>query len=64
MLKNLPAMQDTLSDMGSIPASGRYPGGGNGNPHLYSCPENPMDKRSLASYGPWGQKESDTTEAT
>ena len=29
--------------LGSIPGSGRSPGGGNGNPHQYSCLENPMD---------------------
>ena len=31
-------------DSGSIPGSGRYPGGGNGNPHQYSCLENSMDR--------------------
>jgi len=31
-------------DMGSIPGSGRFPGGGNGNRLLYSCLVNPMDK--------------------
>ena len=30
--------------MGSIPVSGRYPGGGNVNPPQYSCLENPMDR--------------------
>ena len=29
--------------MGSIPGSGRSPGGGHGNPLQYSCLENPMD---------------------
>ena len=29
-------------DLGSIPGSGRSPGGGNGNPPQYSCLENPM----------------------
>ena len=29
---------------GSIPGSGRPPGGGHGNPLQYSCLENPMDK--------------------
>ena len=44
---------------GSIPGSGRPPGGGNGNPLLYSCLENPMDRglQSLAGYSPWGRKE-------
>jgi len=32
-------------DVGSIPASGRPPGGGNGNPLQYSCLGNPMDRR-------------------
>ena len=31
---------------GSTPGSGRSPGGGHGNPPQYSCPENPMDRRS------------------
>ena len=31
-------------DSGSIPGSGRSPGGGNGNPLQYSCLENPMDR--------------------
>jgi len=29
---------------GSIPVSGRSPGGGHGNPLRYSCLENPMDR--------------------
>ena len=29
---------------GSIHGSGRYPGGGHGNPLQYSCLENPMDR--------------------
>ena len=32
-----------VGDPGSIPASGRSPGEGNGNPIQYSCLENPMD---------------------
>ena len=31
-------------DTGSIPGSGRSPGGGHGNPLQYSCLENPMDR--------------------
>ena len=31
-------------DPGSIPASGRSPGEGNGNPLQYSCLENPVDR--------------------
>ena len=45
-------------DAGSIPGSGRSPGGGNGNPLQYSC----LGQRSLAGYSPRGGKGSDTTE--
>ena len=31
-------------DLGSIPGSGRSPGGGHGNPFQYSCLENSMDR--------------------
>ena len=31
-------------DLGSIPGSGRSPGGGHGNPLQYSCLENFMDR--------------------
>jgi len=40
-IKNPPA---NAGDTGSIPGSGRSPGGGNGNPLHYSSWENPMDK--------------------
>ena len=33
-------------DLGSIPRSGISPGEGNSNPLLYSCLENPMDRRA------------------
>ena len=36
-------MQKTR-DAGSIPGSGRSPGGGNGNPPQYSCLGNPLDR--------------------
>ena len=32
-------------DLGSIPGSGRSPGGGHGNPLQSSCLENYMDRR-------------------
>ena len=44
MLKNLRANTGDARDAGSIPASGRSLGGGHGNPLLYSCLENPMDR--------------------
>ena len=33
-----------VGDPGSIPGSGRFPGGEKGNPLQYSCLENPMDR--------------------
>ena len=41
VLKNPPA---SAGDSGSIPRSGRSPGGGHGNPLQYSCLENPTDR--------------------
>ena len=49
-------------DLGSIPGLGRSPGGGHSNPFQYSCLENPHGQRNLVGYGPWGDKELDTTE--
>jgi len=34
----------SVGDAGSIPGSGRSPGGGNGNQLQYSCWENPLDR--------------------
>ena len=48
---------------GSIPGSGRSPGGGNGNPLSILTGES-QGQRNLVGYSPWGHKESDTTEAT
>ena len=45
-----------------ISGLGRSPGEGNGNPLQYSCLENPVDKRILVGYNPWGRKELGTTE--
>ena len=44
VVKNLPAKSGDIRDAGSIPASGRSPGEGHGNPLQYSCLENPMDR--------------------
>ena len=63
VVKNPPANAGDLRDVGPIPGLGRSPGEENGNPHQYSCIENPMDR------GAWwgtvhGVTESDKTEAT
>ena len=44
MVKNLPANAGDVRDVGSVPGSGRFPGGGHGNPLQYSCLENPLDR--------------------
>ena len=49
VVKNLTG---NTGDMGSIPGSGRSPGGGHGNPLQYSCLENPHGQRRLVSYNP------------
>ena len=43
-VKNLPSNKEDKRDLGSIPGSGRSPGGGNGNLLQYSCLENPMEE--------------------
>ena len=47
MVKNLASnavCAGDVRDAGSIPASGRSPGVGNGNPLHYSCLGNPMER--------------------
>ena len=44
VVKNLPANAGDMRDSGSIPESGRSPGGGNVNPLQYSHLENPIDR--------------------
>ena len=48
-------------DAGLIPGSGRSPGGGDGNPHQFSCLGNPMDRGTWRAIV-WGLKESVMTE--
>ena len=44
VIKNLPAKAGDVKDMGSIPGSGRSPGGEHGNPLQYSSLENSMNR--------------------
>ena len=64
MVKNPPANSGDTRDMGSIPGSGRSPGGRNGNPFQYSCLENPMDRGAWQLTVCGVSKELDTTQVT
>ena len=44
VVNNLPANAGDAGDVGLIPGSGRFSGGGHGNPLQYSCLENPKDR--------------------
>ena len=44
MVKILPPSAEDIIEAGSIPGSGRFLGGGNGNPLQCSCLGNPMDR--------------------
>ena len=59
MVKNPPC---TAGDLGSIPGLGRSPVEGNGLPPPIVLPGKSHGQRNLVGYGPWGHKESDTTE--
>ena len=53
---------EAVRNVGSIPGSGRSPGGGNSNPLQYSCLENLVDR---GVFGLWCiGSEYDMTEAT
>ena len=44
VVKSPPANAGDIRDVGSIPGSGRSPGGGNGSPLQHSCLKNSMDR--------------------
>ena len=46
VVKNLPANIGDIRDVGSVPGLGRSLGGGHGNPFLYFCLENLMDREA------------------
>ena len=58
-VKNLPANAGHVRTSGSIPGSGRSPGGANGSPLQYSCLENPVDRGACRATVP-GAAESRT----
>ena len=61
VVKNPPA---NAGDASLIPGLGRSSGRGHGNPLLIFLPRESHEQRSLASYSPWGHKESDMIEET
>ena len=46
MVRYPPGNSGDIRDTGSIPGSGRFPGGGHGNPLQYSCLENPWTEET------------------
>ena len=46
-VKNPPANAGDIRDVGSVPGSGRSPGGGHGNLLQYSCLESSVDRGAL-----------------
>ena len=44
VVKNPPANVGNIIDLGLIPGSGRFPGGGHSNSLQYSYLENPVDR--------------------
>ena len=63
-VENLRARAQDIKDTGSIPGSGRSPGGGHGIPTPAFLPGQSHGQRSLAGYSPWGLKELGMTEVT
>ena len=51
VIKNLPANAGDVRDVGSIPGSERYPGGGCGNPGVF-LPGESHGQKSLVGYSP------------
>ena len=64
MVKDLPTNARDVKDWGSIPGSGRSPGGGHGSPLQQSRPENPSDRGDWWSTVRGAAEEPDTTEVT
>ena len=64
VVKTLPANAGDARDVGSILESGKILWSRKWQPTLVFLPGKLCGQRSLASYSPWGHKESDMTEHT
>ena len=56
VVKNPPADAVDIRDAGSIPGSGRSPGGESDNPLQLFLPGKFYGWRNLGSYSPWGRR--------
>jgi len=56
VVKNLPANEGDMGDVGLIPGWIRFPGGRNGSPLQYSCLGNPMDREVWWALVQWVAK--------
>ena len=64
VVKNLHANAGDIRDVGSVPGSGRSPGGRHDYTLQYSCLAIPMDRGSWQATVHRAAKESDITEVT
>ena len=64
VVKHVTASAGDVRDAGSVPGLGISPGGGQGNPPQYSCPEKPMDRGAWWAIVHRIAKDSDMTEVT
>ena len=56
VVRNLSANAEDAGEKGWIPALGRSPGGGNGNPLQYSCLKKSHGQRRLVGYSLWSHR--------
>ena len=64
VVNNLPASAGDIRNMGLIPGSGRFSGGGPDNPLQHSCLENPTDGGAWRVTAHRVTQELDKTEAS
>ena len=60
MIKNPPISAGDAREVGLISGSGKFPGGGNGNPLQYYCLKSPKDREAWQGTQPWGNTHTHT----